>query len=83
MSGLPLLGYPSQPEQKINLQHIQDFGAGVMMSPCRWTAENIRREAALMIKNPRYKDKALELKNYARNPDVYGNIGSAIWGMTK
>jgi hypothetical protein len=83
MSGVPLLGYPGQPEQKINLQHLQDFGAAVMVSPCRWTAENIRREAASMIKNPRYQDKALKLKNYAKNLDAYRNMSSAIWGMTK
>jgi UDP:flavonoid glycosyltransferase YjiC (YdhE family) len=83
MSGVPLLGYPGQPEQKINLQHLRDFGAAVMVSPYRWTAENIRREVTSMIKNPRYKDKALGLKNYARSLDAYGNIGSAIWGMMK
>ena len=83
MSGVPLLGYPGQPEQKINLQHLQDFGAAVMISPYRWTTENIRRKAASMIKNPRYKDKALALKNHAGNLDPYGNIGSAIWAMAK
>ena len=83
MSGVPLLGYPAQPEQKINLQHLQDFGAAVMMSPYRWTAENIRREAASMIGNPRYKDKALALKNHARNLAPYEDIGTAIWGMAK
>jgi UDP:flavonoid glycosyltransferase YjiC (YdhE family) len=83
MSGVPLLGYPGQPEQKINLQHLQDFGAAVMVSPRKWTARNIRRLAALMIKNRSYKDKASELKNYARNLDVYENIGSAVWNMAK
>jgi UDP:flavonoid glycosyltransferase YjiC (YdhE family) len=83
MSGVPLLGYPGQPEQKINLQHLQDFGAAVMMSPYRWTAENIRREAASMMENPRYKNKALALEIHARNLDAHGNISSAIWGMAK
>jgi UDP:flavonoid glycosyltransferase YjiC (YdhE family) len=83
MSGVPLIGYPGQPEQKINLQHLQDFGAAVMMSSHRWTAQNIRRQVASMMKNHRYKCKALELKNYAENLNAYGDIGSAVWSMVK
>jgi hypothetical protein len=82
-SGVPLLGCPAQPEQKINLQHLQDFGAAVMVSPCEWTAENIRRRVAAMIENRSYKDKAAELGNYAENLDTYGNIGPAVWRMLK
>jgi hypothetical protein len=83
MSGVPLLGYPGQPEQKINLQHLQDFGAAVMVPSRGWTARNIRRRAASMVKNSCYKDKALELKNYAENLDAYGNIGSSVWSMVQ
>jgi hypothetical protein len=48
-SGIPLVGYPSQPEQKINLQHLQDFGAGIMLSPSKWKAENIRKKVVLIM----------------------------------
>jgi UDP:flavonoid glycosyltransferase YjiC (YdhE family) len=81
MSGVPLAGYPSQPEQKINLQHLQDFGAGIMLSPFNWTAKNIRKKAELVIKNHSYKDKAQELKNYAKNLDSKGKIGSFVWDI--
>jgi UDP:flavonoid glycosyltransferase YjiC (YdhE family) len=81
MSGVPLVGYPSQPEQKINLQHLQDFGAGVMVSSFNWKAATLQKKVALMIEHQHYKDKAQELKNYAEHLDTKGKIAATVWNM--
>jgi UDP:flavonoid glycosyltransferase YjiC (YdhE family) len=83
MSGAPIVGFPAQPEQKINLQHLQEYGCAVMLSPAKWTADNIRRAAARAVGSPRHKEKAAELMNCAKKLDPRRSISSAIWGMAR
>jgi UDP:flavonoid glycosyltransferase YjiC (YdhE family) len=65
----------------INLQHLQDFGAGVMVSSFNWKAATLQKKVALMIEHQHYKDKAQELKNYAEHLDTKGKIAATVWNM--
>jgi len=79
-SGKPLIGVATQPEQKINLEHLEDFGMAIRIPRRAWKKERIEKETINLIKNfTHYTQKAMELKKIYAELDTKEIIGRGIW----
>jgi UDP:flavonoid glycosyltransferase YjiC (YdhE family) len=78
-SGTPLVGIATQPEQKMNLEHLQDFGMAIRMSRWEWKSKNIRENIKKIISDETYHTKARELKKISESINTQEIIANAIW----
>lgn len=60
-SGTPLVGVAAQPEQQMNLQHLEAYGAALSIAPRNWRVAAIARAVSRLLADERYRAKAAEL----------------------
>lgn len=60
--GCPILGYAMHAEQMVNLDHVQNAGAGIRLNRQRWKSETIYRTLCMMIENPLFFSRAASLQ---------------------
>lgn len=65
LSGTPLVGVPAQPEQQMNLQHLEAFGAAIAIAPRNWRAPAIARAVSRILADGRYRTQAQLLRRQA------------------
>ena len=78
-SGTPLIGIATQPEQKINLEHLESFGMAIRIPYWKWKSSTIRKNVVKIVSNKAYKSKAKELQQIAKNMKTDEIIARAIW----
>jgi UDP:flavonoid glycosyltransferase YjiC (YdhE family) len=61
-SGVPMIGFPLQPEQNFNLRRIADLGAGKCMALYDLKPEKLKAAIEEILNTPSYSCKAKELK---------------------
>lgn len=74
LSGTPLVGFPAQPEQQMNLQHLAEYGMAICLPPYKWNAKNIGDALNRLFGTPHYKQQALKLQRRASELDARRTI---------
>jgi UDP:flavonoid glycosyltransferase YjiC (YdhE family) len=82
-SGTPLVGVATQPEQKINLEHLEKFGMAIRLPKWKWKSKYIRNAVIKIISNEKYHKKALELKRISEQLNTKEIIAKQIWTEIK
>jgi len=82
-SGTPLVGVATQPEQKINLEHLEKFGMAIRIPKWKWKSKNIRNAVVKIISNEKFHKKALELKEISEQLNTKEIIANEIWTEIK
>lgn len=80
-SSVPLIGVATQPEQKINLEHLENFGSAIRIPTRNWNSKTISKEVNNIFNNyPSFKQKAEILKKAYDETNAGEIIGKRIWG---
>ncbi len=82
-SGTPLVGIATQPEQKLNLEHLETFGMAIRLPKWKWKSKNIRNAVNKILENENYRKKALELKRISEQLNTKEIIANEIWKEIK
>lgn len=83
-SGTPIIGIATQPEQKINLEHLDSYGSAIRISSWNWKRNKIEKKVDYIFKNySTFKKKAESLKKLYNQIDAKEIIGESIWGEIK
>lgn len=78
-SGVPLVGVAAQPEQKLNLDHLQDFGMAIRIPVWKWKTARIRAAAQRVLGDKTYPQKARELMRMSESLQTDEIIGKRVW----
>lgn len=78
-SGTPIIGVAMQPEQEINLQHLEKYGAAIRVTRDRWTELTILNAIKTITNDSNYKKKVVELEKTAKDLDTNKIIGQSFW----
>lgn len=79
-SATPLIGVATQPEQKINLEHLEDFGSAIRISMRDWDYRKLGKEVLRVFSNyPQFKQKADLLSEKYAEMKTDKIIGERIW----
>lgn len=68
-SGIPLIGFPLQPEQNFNLRRIQDLGAGICMAQFDLRKGKLKASIKEILNNPVYRKNAQQLAEFQKGRD--------------
>jgi UDP:flavonoid glycosyltransferase YjiC (YdhE family) len=68
-SGIPLIGFPLQPEQNFNLRRISDLGAGICMALFDLRRGKLKPAIEKVLHNPGFRQRAQELRKYQASRD--------------
>lgn len=79
LSGTPLVGIPSQPEQQMNLQHLAEYGMAITIPPYRWTTEAIDASVRKIFDNDSYKKQAMLLRQRAMELNPREVVAEKVW----
>ncbi len=77
-AGVPVLGIPSNIDQYINMDYLQQAGAGTLLRASAVTPESVRAAVAGMLRDNRYAEKALALKQVISRYNVPRLFQSAL-----
>ncbi len=81
-SGVPIIGVANQPEQKINLEHLENFGGAIRIPMWNWKSKVIAKKVAFIFDNYKnYKSKAEELEKIYRETQAEKIIAEEVWEM--
>ncbi len=81
-SGVPIIGVATQPEQKINLEHLENFGGVIRIPIWNWKSEIIAQRIEFILHNySNYKRKAENLKKIYKEIQAEEIIGKKVWEM--
>ncbi len=81
-SGVPIIGVPTQPEQKINLEHLEKFGGAIKIPAWNWKSKNIAKKVEWIFAHySAYKQKATHLKNIYEKKQADKVIAEKVWEM--
>lgn len=79
-SAVPLIGVATQPEQKINLEHLETFGSAIRIPIWHWNHKFIIKSLEIIFSNYEcYKQKANELSTIYKATNTKLIIGKSIW----
>ncbi len=79
-SGVPIIGVPNQPEQKINLEHLEDFGGAIRIPMWNWKSKVIAKKVELIFDNySNYKEKSENLRKIYEEAEAEKIIAKKIW----
>ena len=79
-SATPIIGVATQPEQKVNLEHIEQFGSAIRISSRDWNHRRIGKELNRLFSNYmtfKMKAELLKTEYEAMNPEK--TIGEYVW----
>ena len=68
-SGIPIIGFPLQPEQNFNLRRIMQLGAGVCMALFDLKGEKLKPIIEKVLKSPSYRENAKKLRHLQSKRD--------------
>ncbi len=81
-SGIPIVGVATQPEQKINLEHLEQYGVAVRVPIWKWKADNITQSVLRIFSDYKaYKMRAETLKIIYEKSQAEQIIANEIWGI--
>ncbi|MDY6148335.1 MAG: glycosyltransferase [Porphyromonas sp.] len=79
-SAIPLIGVATQPEQKINLEHLEAFGSAIQIPMRKWNCKTLEKKSKKVLKHyPRYKQNAEILCRQYNETNAKKIIGEQIW----
>lgn len=79
-SAIPLIGVATQPEQKINLEHLEAFGSAIRIPMRKWNCKTLEKKIQEVLKHyPRYKQNAETLCRQYNETNAKKIIGESIW----
>lgn len=81
MSQTPLVGIATQPEQKINLDNLQNFGSAIRIPQHRWEASHIARCVLEVSRRPAFKSRARRLYGEALKTTPHTTIARHLWQL--
>ena len=81
MSQTPLVGIATQPEQKINLDNLQNFGSAVRIPQHRWDAPYIARCVMEVGRQPSFRRQARSLYAEALKTTPRTTIARHLWQL--
>lgn len=81
MSQTPLVGIATQPEQKINLDNLQNFGSAIRIPQHRWKASHIARCVQKVSRQPSFKRQAQKLYTEALKTTPHATIARYLWQL--
>lgn len=81
-SKTPFIGVATQPEQKINLEHLESFGAGIRIKRKEWKCRTILQKVKETFANyTDYKKSVSEVALMYESKDTCKTIQDAVWKM--
>ncbi len=79
-SGVPIIGVPTQPEQKINLEHLENFGGAIRIPVWNWKTKVIAKKVKLIFDNyASYKQKSEDLRKIYKETQAEKIIAEEVW----
>lgn len=81
MSRTPLVGIATQPEQKINLDNLRDFGSAIRIPRHRWKARHIARCVQEVSRYTSFRDRAQRLYTEALKSSPQDTIARYLWQL--
>lgn len=79
-SAIPIVGVATQPEQKINLEHLESFGSAIRIPKRMWNYKTLEKKIKEILKNyPNYKQNAEMLCRKYNETNTKKIIGEMIW----
>lgn len=78
-SGTPLVGFAVQPEQQVNLEHIEEHGAGIRIPLKQWEADNIAEAVETVAHDSSYRENMGKLQDILLHTDGKKGSAEAIW----
>lgn len=80
MADTPLIGVATQPEQKINLEHLEAYGAAIRIPMRLWNSKHLEHVVKTMFENHnRYVECVKKLRKAYQDIDTENVISTAIW----
>lgn len=79
VSGTPIVGVAAQQEQFINLSNVASRGAGIRIPLAKWKAENIQKAVLKILKDSKYHESALKLRDRILETNGARNAATVIW----
>lgn len=80
ISGTPLIGVATQPEQKINLEHLTQYGAAIRIPIFDWNTKQLSKAVKKIIDNEnQFKKSVSDLRKKYLNINVAEEIGTRVW----
>lgn len=81
-SAIPLIGVAMQPEQKINLEHLEAFGSAIRIPIRKWNYKTLEKKIQEVLKYyPRYKQNAKRLCSLYNETNAKRIIGEQVWEL--
>jgi len=78
--GTPLIGVASQPEQKVNLVHLDSYGSAIRIPFWNWNKRTIGKKVDFIFKKYTvFKERAESLSNIYNQMKPMEIIGKSIW----
>ena len=79
-SAVPLIGVATQPEQKINLEHLEAFGSAIRIPMRKWNCKTLEKKIQEVLEHyPGYKQNAEMLCRQYHEANAKKIIGESIW----
>lgn len=79
-SAIPLIGVATQPEQKINLEHLEAFGSAIRIPMRKWNCKTLEKKIQEVLEHyPEYKQSAEMLCRQYNETNAKKIIGESIW----
>lgn len=79
-SATPIIGVATQPEQKINLEHLEAFGSAIRIPIRNWNCDNLENSVQkVLLQYARYKRNAETLCRHYNETNAKSIIGERIW----
>ncbi|KGN71547.1 hypothetical protein HR17_10065 [Porphyromonas gulae] len=83
-SAIPLIGVAMQPEQKINLEHLEAFGSAIRIPMRKWNCKTLEKKIQEILTHyPKYKQNAKMLCMQYNQTDAKKIVGERIWKEIK
>lgn len=81
MSQTPLVGIATQPEQKINLDNLQNFGSAIRIPQHRWAAPYIARCVQKVTRQSSFRRQAQRLYSETLKTTPHATIARHLWQL--
>jgi UDP:flavonoid glycosyltransferase YjiC (YdhE family) len=78
-SGTPVVEIALQPEQQMNLDHMEEYGAALRIPCKKWRSAAIRNAVCLILHNDSYKENAQALMKKIIGMDGGKEAAAIIW----
>ncbi len=77
-SGTPVIGFPLQPEQNLNLQLLENHGAGLNLPLYALRKRRLASHITRLLTDPRFKRNMEQLRSWQSGYDGPGNVARGL-----